>query len=278
MAKPAVQRPRKSVVEELQRRRDPVLFIDRLIKRNELGKPFSLQPHQRDILRLAFAFDEDGRLPWDTIIWSCPKKSGKTTINGALTTWWGYSQEPPNELLILSNDLEQAQARVFRTVVGLIQQNPDLAGSASVYATKIELNNGSTFQPLASAYASNAGSNHGFTSWDELWAYRTEASRRLYEELTPVPTRENSIRLITTYAGWENESFLLRELYLQGVGPEEHPDGKGERLHPELPVYGNRDARLFVYWDPWAAHALADRALSGHPAADAAGQHVSTAP
>lgn len=71
----------------------------------------------------------------------------------------------------------------------------------------------------------------------------------------PVPTRNNSIRFISSYAGFE-ESTLLRELYLLGVGPDEHPEGKGERLHPTLPIYGNREARLFAYWDheprmPW---------------------------
>ena len=49
--------------------------------------------HQREILRLAFAFDDDGRLPYDTVIFSCPKKSGKTTLNAALTLWWALTQE-----------------------------------------------------------------------------------------------------------------------------------------------------------------------------------------
>jgi hypothetical protein len=49
---------------------------------------------------------------------------------------------------------------------------------------------------------------------------------------------------------------LLFDLYKQGVSNEEHPDGQGERVHPELPIYANRDARLFCYWDhesrlPW---------------------------
>jgi hypothetical protein len=44
----------------------PITFIDKLVKKNELGQPFSLVDHQREILRLAFAFDQDGRLPYDT--------------------------------------------------------------------------------------------------------------------------------------------------------------------------------------------------------------------
>ena len=75
----------------------PITFIDKLVKKNELGQPFALTAEQREILRLAFAFDSDGRLPWDTILYSCIKKSGKTTINGALTLAWAFTQEAPNE-------------------------------------------------------------------------------------------------------------------------------------------------------------------------------------
>ena len=41
----------------------PITFIDKLVKKSELGQAFKLMDHQRDILRLAFAFDENGRLP-----------------------------------------------------------------------------------------------------------------------------------------------------------------------------------------------------------------------
>ncbi len=39
----------------------PITFIDRVVKKNELGEPFALTDEQREILRLAFAFDSDGR-------------------------------------------------------------------------------------------------------------------------------------------------------------------------------------------------------------------------
>jgi hypothetical protein len=57
--------------------------------------------HQPEILRLAFAFDQDSRLAWNTILYLCVKKSGKTTLNGALMLWWAATQEAPNEILIL---------------------------------------------------------------------------------------------------------------------------------------------------------------------------------
>ena len=236
--------------------RSPVTFFDDLVKQNEAGQPFRLRPFQRDILARAFAFDSDGRLPYDTIIYSCPKKSGKTTINAAVTLWWAFTQEAPNEVFIIANDLEQAQGRVFNTIVGLIRNNPDLVRSADIHARQITLSNGTKITPLAGDYAGAAGSNHGLTSWDELWGNSSESSRRLWEELTPVPTRRNSIRFITTYAGYEGESELLWGLYRQGVDDEEYPGGQGTRAHPELPIFSNSAARLFVYWDhaprlPW---------------------------
>lgn len=97
---------------------DPVAFIDDLVLRNELGRPWRLLPHQREILRVAFQFDAAGRLGWSTFVYACVKKSGKTTLNAALTLWWAFTQEPPNECPVIANDLEQAQARVFRAWSG----------------------------------------------------------------------------------------------------------------------------------------------------------------
>ncbi len=189
----------------------------------------------------------------------CVKKSGKTTLNGALTLDWGFAQEAPNEILVLANDLEQSLARVFKTMEGIIEHNPELGGSRNSDKS-IYLANGTTITAISGDYAGAAGSNHGFVSYDELWGYTSESSRRLWEELTPVPTRRNSIRFITTYAGFEGESELLWDLYKQVVSKDEHPEGQGERLHPDLPIYVNREARIFAYWDhepsmPWQTEA-----------------------
>src|ERR1700750_1391953 len=152
----------------------PITFIDKLVKKNELGQPFTLIDHQREVLRLAFAFDEDGRLPYDTILYSCIKKSGKATLNGALTLAWGFTQEALNEILILANDLEQTLARVFKTMAGILQYNPELQRAAEVQSRTSYLANGTTVTAISGDYAGAAGSNHGFSSWDELWGYTSE--------------------------------------------------------------------------------------------------------
>ncbi len=121
---------------------DPVAFADDLVTKNELGRPFYLLDHQREILRLAFTFDEEGRLPWDTILWSCIKKDGKSWKNAVVVVWWGFTQEAPNEIDIRSNDLEQSLSRVFKMIVGLLRHNPILGRSAKVQADRILLSNG----------------------------------------------------------------------------------------------------------------------------------------
>jgi phage terminase large subunit-like protein len=236
-------------------RNDPVAFIDDIVQRNEHGKAFALIEHQKTILRSAFRFDDDGNLPYNTIVYSCPKKSGKTTINAAVTVWWAFTH-PSDEIFIVANDFDQAQGRVFKAIVGLIKNNPELARAAKIQSRQISLSNGTVITVLPAEYTGAAGSNHGFTSWDEVWGYTSESAIRLWEEMTPVPTRKNSIRFITTYAGWENESTLLRTLYKRAVGTDEDPEGQGTRLHPGLPIYANEAARLFCYWDheprmPW---------------------------
>jgi phage terminase large subunit-like protein len=229
--------------------RDPVAFIDRFITRDEHGCPFQLFLHQRTFLQAAFQFEPDGELTCNTITYGATKKSGKSTTNGIVTLWWAFTQEAPNEILIIANDLEQATSRVFQTLKGLLRHNPELGCCAKVQAKLITLTNGTTIRPIASEYAGAAGSNHGFTSWDDLWAYTSERSWRLWEELTPVPTRRNSVRFITTSAGFLNESALLLNLYRQGVGLDEHVEGQGVRVDTNLPIYLNHAARQLTMWD-----------------------------
>lgn len=213
-------------------------------------------PFQEEILNLAFAFDENGRLPYDTVIYSCPKKSGKTTLNAALTLWWAITQESPNELLVVANDLEQSLARTYRSMESLIEYNPELKAKCAVQTKIIYLESGSIITAISSDYKGASGSNHGWVSYEEIWAVTRENGRRLFEELTSVPTRKNSVKFIATYSGFEGESELLMDLCKQAVGKDKHPEGQGERIHPDLPIYANREARIFCYWDhearmPW---------------------------
>ena len=174
---------------------DLIQFIDRFALCED-GQPLRLENHQRRILGEAFRFDKDGCLPYRTVIYSAPKKSGKTAVNALVSLWWAFCIQPPDEIIIASNDLDQAVSRVYDAGRGFIERNPTLRAEAYITRNLITLDNGTTIKAIPSDYAGEAGANQGLASFDELWGFMSERSRRLYEELTPVPTRKNSIRFI----------------------------------------------------------------------------------
>jgi phage terminase large subunit-like protein len=213
------------------------------------GKPLKLELHQRAILDHCFAFDQAGKLPYDVIVYSCPKKSGKTEINADVLAYWAFNVEAPNEIITVANKRDQAIARGFKRLKEIITQNPilfnEIVGNT---VNQLTLRNGSSLLAIPNDFAGEAGSNHGLTTWDELWGFTTERDRRLYEELTPVPTRKNSIRFITTYAGFTGESQLLEELYHEIFADDGSVrDGVTRPLGGEVPCYAK--AGLFVYWE-----------------------------
>ena len=147
-------------------------------------------------------------------------------------------------------------ARAFASCEGIITYNPELKAECEVQQKNIFFDNGTAITAISSDYQGASGSNHGWVSYEEIWAVTSENGRRLFEELTSVPSRRNSVKFIATYAGFEGESQLLMDLYKKAVGRDEHPEGQGERIHPTLPIYVNREARIFCYWDheprmPW---------------------------
>jgi len=226
---------------------DLVQFVDRFAICED-GQPLRLEEHQRRILTEAFKFGKDDRLKYRTIIYSAPKKSGKTAINSLVVDWWSFCVQPPDEIIIASNDLDQAVSRVYDAARGFIERNPALRAEAHITRNLITLDNGTTIKAIPSDYAGEAGANQGLASFDELWGFMSERSRRLYEELTPVPTRKNSIRFISTYAGWENESVLLEEIYNRIFDKQGNvKPGVNRPLGEDLPVYTVGD--LFMYWD-----------------------------
>lgn len=220
------------------------------------GSKLKLQSHQKAILDHAFAFDRHGKLRYGVIVYSAIKKSGKTEINADVMDYWLFNVESPNEIITVANKRDQAIARGFRRAKEIIERNPVLLGEVqSITANQIILKNGSTILAIPNDFSGEAGSNHGLTTWDELWGFSSERDRRLFDELCPVPTRKNSIRFISTYAGFEGESALLEDLYHQIFNPDDTLKAGIDRpLGEGFPCYA-KDG-LFMYWDhsarmPW---------------------------
>jgi hypothetical protein len=205
-----------------------VEFIETALVNPETNFPFVLTDAERRFLELAFLEDEDGRLLYPELLFSGPKKTGKTALAGMVTLYAvvvlggrfaeGYA---------VANDFEQASSRVFTAIRRIVEASPLLRrDTVSITAKSIEFTRGATIQPVASDHASAAGANPNIACFDELWGYTSERSRRLWDEFSPPPTRRHACRLTVTYAGYEGESVLLEELYNRGL--------KGEQVGPDL--------------------------------------------
>ena len=172
---------------------------------------------ERSFLKHAFTTGPDGRLLYPEQVYSCPKKSGKTTfaaiyvITMVLLFGGAYA-----EAICAANDHEQSVGRVFAAIKRIIECSPLLRDEAKITTDRITIA-GAVIIAIPSNYATAAGSNHVVAIFDELWAYGSERLRRLFDELVPPPTRRIACRLTVTYAGFEGEGTLLEELYRRGL-------------------------------------------------------------
>jgi phage terminase large subunit-like protein len=209
-------------------RADPVRFVAEALHDPETGLPFQTFSQQDQFLRAALTLTEDGRLPYPELVFSAPKKSGKTALAAIAMLYVvivlggrfaeGYA---------VANDLDQAVGRVFAACCRMVECSPIFAGEATITARRITFPElGSFIEAIPSDYAGAAGSNPSFVVFDELWAYTTERAHRLWDEMIPPPTRKVTARLTCTYAGFEGESALLESLVKRGLA--------GEQIAPDL--------------------------------------------
>lgn len=246
-------------------------------KTNKMGAEGKMElfPLHRRIFEHVLTLDENGNFPYETILYSATKKSAKTTIAASVGAWYLEEGPPGTEIYVIANSREHAEGRVMRDIQFHFEKRI-LEGKYSDFTKspdyirmtqyRIELANGSFIQVLGNSFKSSAGSRHALTLWDELWGSTTELDRRMWDEMVPIPTVNNSLRFISTYAGFENESELLWDLYLDGVGKDEHEDGRARKI-PELkdiPCWEN--GRLFTYWTheptmPWQTEAYLDEQM-----------------
>jgi phage terminase large subunit-like protein len=215
--------------ENIERwRSDPVTFIEEVLIDPETERPFVLNRAQRHFLARAFRLAADSRLRFPELLFSGPKKSGKTGLAAMIVLYvvlvlGGRFAEG----YCVANDLEQAQGRVFQAIRRIVSISPAFADEATITASKIEFHEtGATITAIASDYAGAAGANPVISCFDELWGVTSEGGYRLFDEMVPSPARQISLRLTVTYAGFEGESALLEGLYKRGL--------QGEQVDPDL--------------------------------------------
>src|SRR5918994_3183773 len=109
----------------------PVEFIERVLVNPEDGQAFTLTEAERVFLKHAFLEDEDGRLAYPELLFSAPKKSGKTTFAAMVTLYVVMVLGGRfAEALCIANDLEQASSRVFQAIRRIVEASPLLKHEA----------------------------------------------------------------------------------------------------------------------------------------------------
>lgn len=300
------QRQKMQVVPQ-EERDDIVLWAERHFYLADTGAPIVLLPHQKAILRRAFTKDPlTGRFPYTTVIYSTPKKSGKTTISGLVLRWIAETQTQFGEIYCIGNDAEQARERGFLACKESIMLTPgfrrDGMGGELPYRWRVterymyHVPSGSKVKAIPVDAPGEAGANPDLTVWTELWGLETASGRAFWEEMTTVPTRPNSMRLVETYAGYDGESEILKGLYDLGKDGRHLTsadlflstgesggtcaslgagDFQGEEVqffaeaqfpHDHIPIWENPAARMLMYWDegeigrrmPWQHGTIAE--------------------
>ncbi len=205
----------------------------------EFAKPHPLiPPFLESWLRCAFPLPE-GNPSARNVLDARTKKQGKSTAAGGVALYMATRQRYA-EVVIAAADQDQAKDRVFRSVKYAIE-NGALSNHAKVFRDVIELDNSSIIQALPMDWRGAAGGNYSAVIFDELHAYTLEQHRRIFDELVIPPTQPFGVRWIASYAGYEGESLLLKELWDKGLA--------GERIDQELPIYRNAGASLLALID-----------------------------
>ncbi len=233
---------------------DPVEFIETEFYIPETGKPVVLTEHQRRVIRAAFE-RRDGQFLYSTIIYSSTKKSGKTTLAGALALWHGF-QISYGHIYLIGHDLRQADSRAAEAIRFAVQAHPNWRNTVKVKPSgyQVRLPNGTLIEAIPVDPHGEAGMNPSAIFWTEAWGVRHDAGLKLWTETTLSPTQfGQSFRFVESYAGYAGESPLLERLYETGVK-------EGRRLDNEIEMYVNESASMFAYWNttyraPWQTDA-----------------------
>ncbi len=207
--------------------------------------PIRLMPHQARLLEAALERAPTGYLRWRTVIWSAPKKTGKTAIAAAVALWYAV-HHPDSEVYCLANDGAQARDRVYRAIQASLRLNP--IQGAKVYDEYILLPNNTRIVPLPTNATGASGANPGMTVFTEVWAYDTAQKKLLFTEMAASPLVPDSITWIESYAGYRERDSILRELFRRVRGENMDAGNRHEAL-PDLPVWIEPSSGIFLYYD-----------------------------
>ena len=181
------------------------------------------------------------------------KKNGKSAFGAGVAFYRlcraDYEPEaPPEELYFLAADKEQSSWIMFDKLRKACMLNPRVADVVDIRKDSIERKDGKGVLRYLPCDASVAGLNPSGVFVDELWLYRYERMREVWEELTVVPTRRDPQVLVVSYAG-NAEECLLRDLYGRGLRKFglTAAEGAAADVLAAKPGVADTDKRFFFY-------------------------------
>lgn len=214
--------------------------------------PIRLADYHADLLRCVFTPDDRGRLPYDTVCWCEPAKSGKSAIAGLVAQFAALHGEHNSTIVLASNKQNQAASLMYGSFADSIRMNPAL--DIEPGKTETALPNGNVVKAIPSNSRGEAGARFSLALFDELWGYVYQDAERLWSEFKTDPTRRNSVKFAVGYAGYIESELWLEQLQV----------GKRGAPVPELAHVVNSDGepacwangRHFVFWSdtcrqPW---------------------------
>lgn len=242
-------------------------FLEEYYRIEETGQPIELAQYQRAVLRYVLQRDESGHLKFKTVIWSEPKKGGKTTISGGIIRWAAETWGRFGEIYCVGNDAKQAKERGFAKACQSIQLEPaynekrnQLPGRWGIQSKEATcLTTGTRVSAIASDYKGESGANPILSVWTEVWGIIHRDAMRFWAEMAPSPTRPDSIRWVESYAGYEGESELLWTLYDSTVNEgrqitageisDLHAFAEAPNADSLVPIFVDEAASIVAFWD-----------------------------
>lgn len=235
---------------------DPVEWIERHFRIPETSdNKIVMQPYQKRVLRETLTLNAAGEFPYSTIVWSDIKKSAKSTITAAVALWRAF-QVDWGQVVMVANDLKQADSRVGYYLRRAIELNPNLAARAKIRNYQVTLDNHTRIEAVPIDPTGEAGGGADMVVFSELWGAFHAAQARMWTEMTLSPLKYGqSFRWVETYAGYSGESPTLEQLHEVAVQPENRVAWANE-FNPALEAYTAEQGRIFCLWNtvprnPW---------------------------
>ena len=201
---------------------DIVKFLERHYYLPETRKPVLLEAWQIErIFNPLFQIGDDGLRRYSLGLIGLPKKNAKSSMASMMVVYEMFHGPAYGEIVIAANSREQGSWIIFDKVQKALLLNPRLSDECKITDGYIEVKKThTTVRVVAPNFRTGAGLNPSLTIFDELWAIELENARRFFDELTTVPTRQQPLTIVVTYAGFD-ETSLLYELYQKGLKGED---------------------------------------------------------